>query len=99
VLSPSTNPSPSAVGWDETKWNPSVGVECKKWSLLMTIHSDNSAKVIVEQQVDGAVVVQPKDRAHEQWQARLQEILGKFEGMPEEIERDRTPPRDPPNFD
>ena len=29
-----------------------------------------------------------------QWWARLDNILGQFEGMPDEIERDTTPPRD-----
>jgi antitoxin VapB len=58
----------------------------------------DTEEVTVERMGDG-VVLRPRDRAHEQWQARLREVLGKFEGMPDEIERDRTPPRDPPSFD
>jgi len=57
-----------------------------------------TGEVTVERLGDG-VVLRPRDRTREQWWARLQEVLGKFDGMPDEIERDRTPPRDPPNFD
>ena len=56
-------------------------------------------EVTVERQADGAVVLRPRTRTREAWWAALQDILGKFEGMPDEIERDQTPPRDPPSFD
>jgi antitoxin VapB len=52
-------------------------------------------EVTVERQADGAVVLRPvlvDEQA--QWWARLDNILGQFEGMPDEIERDTTPPRD-----
>ncbi|MDR2990523.1 MAG: type II toxin-antitoxin system VapB family antitoxin [Burkholderiaceae bacterium] len=55
-------------------------------------------EVTVERQGEG-VVLRPRHRTREQWWAQLQKVLGQFEGMPDEIERDRTPPRDPPNFD
>jgi antitoxin VapB len=55
-------------------------------------------EVIVERQGDG-VVLRPRHRTREQWWAQLQKVLGQFDGMPDEIERDRTPPRDPPDFD
>ena len=55
-------------------------------------------EVSVERLGDG-VVLRPLHRTREAWWARLQQVLGQFEGMPDEIERDRTPPRDPPRFD
>jgi antitoxin VapB len=57
-------------------------------------------EVTVERQADGAVVLRglPRD-AHAAWMARVLAAVKGFEGMPEEIERDRTPPRDPPDFD
>jgi len=66
----------------------------------MTIHSNNSAKITVEQQADDTVVQEHvPDDAHAAWMARVMAAVSHFEGMPEEIERDKTPPRDPPNFD
>ncbi|MDR2839155.1 MAG: AbrB/MazE/SpoVT family DNA-binding domain-containing protein [Azonexus sp.] len=56
-------------------------------------------EVTVERQADGGVVLRPRRQTREEWRARLQEVLGQFDGMPEEIERDQTPPRDPPDFD
>jgi antitoxin VapB len=47
------------------------------------------------EKVGNAVILRPKtDDDHAAWVARLQAILGGFEGMPDEIERDRTPPVD-----
>ncbi|WP_395025298.1 antitoxin [Comamonas odontotermitis] len=52
-------------------------------------------EVTVERQADGAVVLRPVPAdAHAAWLARLDRVLGRFEGMPDEIERDKTPPRD-----
>ena len=43
------------------------------------------------EKVGNAVVLRPKQEDDSAWVARLQCILGGFEGMPEEIERDRSP--------
>lgn len=52
-------------------------------------------EVTVERQADGSVVLRPVPvDVHAQWWARMEKILGQFEGMPDEIERDQTPPRD-----
>jgi antitoxin VapB len=57
-------------------------------------------EVTVERQPDGAVVLRPVlDDAHAAWVARLSAALDAFEGMPEEIERDKTPARDVPAWD
>lgn len=50
-------------------------------------------EVTIERQGD-AVILRPKDNDNAAWVARIQAILGGFEGMPEVIERDRTPPVD-----
>ena len=55
-------------------------------------------EVTVERLGDG-VILRPRRRTREEWWAQLQKVLGQFDGMPDEIERDRTPPRDPPEFD
>lgn len=55
----------------------------------------NTDEVTVERQADGAVVLRPMlGDARARWWARMEKILGQFEGMPDEIERDKTPPRD-----
>lgn len=52
-------------------------------------------EVMVERQADGAVVLRPLPAdAHAAWLARLDKVLGRFEGMPDEVERDKTLPRD-----
>jgi antitoxin VapB len=43
------------------------------------------------EKVGNAVILRPKKEDDAAWVARLQDILGGFEGMPEEIERDKTP--------
>jgi antitoxin VapB len=43
------------------------------------------------EKVGNAVILRPKEEDDVAWVARLQDILGGFEGMPDEIERDRTP--------
>lgn len=52
-------------------------------------------EVTVERLADGSVVLRPVPvDAHAAWLARLDRLVGRFEGMPDEIERDKTPPRD-----
>ena len=55
-------------------------------------------EVTVERVGDG-VMLRPRHRTRERWWAELKGVLGQFEGMPDEIERDRSPPRELPNFD
>jgi antitoxin VapB len=43
------------------------------------------------EKIGNAVILRPKVDDNAAWVARLQAILGRCEGMPEEIERDRTP--------
>jgi len=43
------------------------------------------------EKVGDAVVLRPKHEDNAAWAARVQAILADFEGMPDEIERDRTP--------
>ena len=57
-------------------------------------------EVTVERQADGAVVLRPRPgNAHVAWKARVLAAIQGFEGMPDEIERDKTPPRDVPGWD
>lgn len=46
------------------------------------------------EKVGNAVILRPKVEDNAAWVARLQTILGGIEGMPDEIERDRTPATD-----
>lgn len=41
-----------------------------------------------------ALVLRPKPQDNDAWFARVVGILAEFEGMPDAIERDRTPPVD-----
>lgn len=43
------------------------------------------------EKVGNAVILRPKVEDNAAWVVRLQAILGRFEGMPETIKRDRTP--------
>ncbi|MEY4979487.1 MAG: hypothetical protein RLZZ352_1757 [Pseudomonadota bacterium] len=43
------------------------------------------------ERVGNALLLRPKQEDDAAWVARLHEILAGFEGMPDEIERDRTP--------
>ncbi|HRO52065.1 MAG TPA: AbrB/MazE/SpoVT family DNA-binding domain-containing protein [Alicycliphilus sp.] len=56
-------------------------------------------EVTVERQEDGAVLLRPRRATQGEWWAALEDLLGRFEGMPDEIERDKTPPRDVPGWD
>lgn len=54
-----------------------------------------SEEVTVERLADGAVVLRPVPvDARAAWAARVMAIVQGFEGLPDEIERDKTPPRD-----
>jgi antitoxin VapB len=50
-------------------------------------------EVTVERMGD-SIVLRPRRRTHAQWWTELEKIMDQFDGMPEEIERDKTPPRD-----
>jgi len=56
-------------------------------------------EVTVERQGDGVVLRPMPDDAHAAWVARVMAVISRFEGMPEEIERDKTPARDVPSWD
>lgn len=43
------------------------------------------------ERVGNAVILRPKVEDNAAWALRIHSILAGFEGMPEEIERDRTP--------
>ena len=55
-------------------------------------------EVSIERQGD-AVILRPKFQSKEEWWANMEKVLAGFEGMPLEIERDRSPLRDPVSFD
>jgi len=61
----------------------------------------DSKEMIVERQTDDAPSPPPLPaNAHAGWwMARVMAAIGRFAGMPEEIERDRTPPRDAPAWE
>ena len=58
----------------------------------------STKEVSIERQGD-AVILRPKFQSKEEWWANMEIILNGFEGMPLEIERDRSPLRDPVSFD
>lgn len=49
---------------------------------------------VTVEKVGNAVILRPVTDDNAAWVARLQASLGRLEGMPEEIERDRTPAAD-----
>lgn len=57
-----------------------------------------TSEVYIEKMGD-SVMLRPRHRTHAEWWAELEKVLGQFEGMPDEIERDKTPPRDVPSWD
>lgn len=58
----------------------------------------NTTEVTIERQGD-AVILRPKVQTKDEWWDEMEQILAGFEGMPEEIERDRSDLSDPVNFD
>ncbi len=58
----------------------------------------STPEVTVERQGD-AVILRPKVQTKEEWWDEMEQILAGFEGMPEEIERDRTGLSDPVKLD
>jgi antitoxin VapB len=58
----------------------------------------NTAEVTIERQ-GNALILRPKVQSKDEWWDEMEKILDSFEGMPEEIERDRSGLSDPVNFD
>ena len=58
----------------------------------------DTSEVTIERQ-GNAVILRPKFQTKDEWWANMEKILDGFEGMPLEIERDRSPLRDPVSFD
>ena len=58
----------------------------------------NTAEVTIEKRGD-AVILRPKVQTKDEWWDEMEKILASFEGMPEEIERDRSGLSDPVQFD
>ena len=58
----------------------------------------NTAEVTIERQGD-AVILRPKVQTKDEWWDEMEKILVGFEGMPEEIERDRSGLGDSVSFD
>jgi antitoxin VapB len=57
-----------------------------------------TSEVTIEKRGD-AVILRPKVQSKEEWRDDMEKILASFEGMPEEIERDRSGLSDPVQFD
>ena len=57
-----------------------------------------TSEVTIERQGD-AVILRPKVQTKYEWWDEMEQILAGFEGMPEQIERDRTGLSDSVNFD
>lgn len=58
----------------------------------------NTSEVTIQRQGD-AIILRPKVQSKEEWWDEVEKILASFEGMPEEIERDRSGLSDPVSFD
>lgn len=58
----------------------------------------NTSEVTIERQGD-AIILRPKVQSKEEWWDEVEKILASFEGMPEEIERDRSGLSAPVSFD
>lgn len=57
-----------------------------------------TSEVTIERQGD-AVILRPKVQTKEEWWDEMEQILAGFEGMPDDIERDRTGLSDAVSFD
>jgi len=53
----------------------------------------DTAEVFIEK-VGNTVILRPKQQESSAWGTRLQSILRGWDGMPQEVERDRRPPAD-----
>ena len=58
----------------------------------------NTAEVTIERQGD-AVILRPKVQSKDEWWDEMDKILASFEGMPDEIDRERSGLSDPVSFD
>jgi antitoxin VapB len=58
----------------------------------------NTTEVTIERQ-GNAVILRPKVQTKEEWWDEMDQILAGFEGMPLDIERDRSGLSDPVSFD
>ena len=58
----------------------------------------DTKEVTIERQGD-AVILRPKFQSKEEWWSNMEKILDGFEGMPLEIERDRSLLREPVSFE
>ncbi len=58
----------------------------------------NTAEVTIERQGD-AIILRPKVQTKDEWWDEMDKILANFEGMPEEIERERSSLSNPVDFD
>lgn len=57
-----------------------------------------TSEVTIERQGD-AVILRPKVQTKDEWWDEMEQILAGFEGMPDEIERDRSGLSDSVGFD
>ena len=57
-----------------------------------------TTEVTIERQGD-AVILRPKVQTKDEWWDEMEKVLAGFEGMPEEIERDRSSLSDSVSFD
>jgi antitoxin VapB len=57
-----------------------------------------TSEVTIERQGD-AVILRPKVQTKEEWWDEMEQILAGFEGMPDDIERDRSTLTEPVQFD
>ena len=58
----------------------------------------STSEVTIERRGD-AVILRPKVQTKDEWWDEMEKILASFDGMPEEIERDRSGLSDPVAFD
>jgi antitoxin VapB len=58
----------------------------------------NTSEVTIERQGD-AVILRPKLQSKDEWWDEMDKILAGFEGMPDEIDRDRSGLSDAVSFD
>ena len=54
---------------------------------------------VTVERVGDSIVLRPRRQTHAEWWAQIEAAINMFKGMPDYIERDQTPSRDPPSFD